>query len=215
MRAAVAYGDIPAQGRAQAQIWRPPGVAETDRPLHGAPSRARRRGAARAGAAAPLADLEARLQPGGADRLGARPPRRARGAARPARAGQGDAAPARRWARASAARRGARRLPGRRRGTRTALHGRRDHPRRRRLYERRHRQCLRPHSEARRRGAGGRAVLGARCDAAAIIDKRAARVLTVRPPWRTGDGTRRNLHQDLLRLLLARQAAARLQGRRL
>ena len=96
---------ISRERRAQAQIWRPAGRRRDDRALHAAPSRRRRRAAAGAGAAAPLADLAARLQPGGADRGGAGAAGGARGAARPASTGSRRRRSCAAWARASAPRR--------------------------------------------------------------------------------------------------------------
>jgi hypothetical protein len=66
-----------ARSRSSSNIAAAP-ASPNPRPFHAPPPRGRDRGGsrpARAGAAPPLADLEARLQPGGPDRLGPRPPR--------------------------------------------------------------------------------------------------------------------------------------------
>ena len=117
LRAAVAYGEISRKVALKLKYGGRPGVAETMARFMARHLDAGDGDAAGAGAAAPLADLAARLQPVGADRRRARPADRARGAARPDRAGQGDAAAARHGA-ARARRGGARRLPGRPRAAR-------------------------------------------------------------------------------------------------
>ena len=77
LRAAVAYGEISRKVALKLKYGGRPGVAETiarfmERHLEASTERD-----PGAGAAPPLADLEARLQPGRADRRGARPARRA------------------------------------------------------------------------------------------------------------------------------------------
>ncbi len=162
LRAAVAYGEISRKVALKLKYGGRPGVAETIARFMQRHLDRGEASAAGAGAAAPLADLAARLQPVGADRRRARPAAGPRGAARPDRAGQGDAAAARHGAARAPARRCA--APSGSTAKRKAELKRQDgDPRRRRLYERRHRQCLRPGAQARRRGPGEHPVLGARC----------------------------------------------------